>query len=358
MGRMDIRFSSEGAALRDGVHIACLTDGTLEFRHEDGSLVAPADRNRAIADSRAAIEQILSKAVAANQSLIRLDAQVPEPAFKRLPAMSDHAAPSAPRPVAPNPPELPPRTLAQWLVPPLWIAVKNRAATEHRQRVKEYRIADAAWERAYLDPARRDEASAEAAAAFKEGKARALKQQLRVMSGSDPQAVSDSFRLQLLQSDWATLLNVRTTLADDSTSGTFTIGVPSQETFAPHCPPPVAIDRDALRLRFEALSAAELNRRYHVYLIASTLKVATAAFVAIPTLAEATLLTLAPKSNSATRAPAIRINLTREAWQAGWQRPDSPLFELQRLRGTLVLPTTREPSGAAKVEATSERMPV
>ena len=351
MGRMDIRFSSEGAALRDGVHIACLADGTLEFRHEDGSLVAAADRIQAIAHSRAAIEQILYNALAANQSLIRLDAHVPEAAFKRLPAISN-SAPSAPRPIEPRPPELPQRSLTQWLLPPLWSAVKNRAATEHRQRVKEYRIADAAWERAYLDPARREQASAEAAAAAKEGKARALKQQLRVMSGSDPQAVLDSFRLQLQQSDWATLLNVRTALSDDSTSGTFTIGVPSQETFAPHCPPPVAIDRDALRLHFEALGAAELNRRYHVYLIASTLKVATAAFVAIPTLTEATLLTLAPKSNnSATRAPAIRINLTREAWAAGWQRPDSPLFELQRLRGTLVLPNTREPSGAAKVEA-------
>ncbi|TLY49462.1 MAG: hypothetical protein E6K53_13610 [Gammaproteobacteria bacterium] len=92
-----------------------------------------------------------------------------------------------------------------------------------------------------------------------------------------------------------------------------------------------------------------------MYLIASTLKVATAAFVAIPTLAEATLLTLAPNSNNSTaRAPAIRVHLTRETWLAGWQRPDSPLFELQRLRGTLVLPSAREPIGAAKVETFSE----
>ena len=351
---MNIRVSSDDAALHGGVHIASLADGMLEFRHEDGSLIAAAYRDQVIANSRSAIEQILQKAFAASQSLIRLDARVPEPAFKRLPTMSD-TAPSAPRPVQPTPPDLPQRSVAQWLVPPLWSAVKNRAAAEHRQRVKEYRIADAAWERAYLDPALREQVSAEAAAAFKADKARALKQQMRVMSGSDLHAVMESFRLQLQQSDWATLLNVRAVLSDDSSSGTFTVAVPRQEAFASHCPPPAVIDRDALRLRFEALSAAELNRRYHVYLIASTLKVATAAFVAIPTLAEATLLTLAPNSNNSTaRAPAIRVHLTRETWLAGWQRPDSPLFELQRLRGTLVLPSAREPIGAAKVETFSE----
>jgi len=345
---MDSRFSNGSGAV-PGVHIACLVDGSLEFRHEDGSVVSASARSQVVAGSRPAIEQVLHKALAANQSLIRLDTSIPVPAFKRLPEMIT-PRPSAPRPTEPLPPELPERSLAQWLVPPLWNAVKNRAASEHRQRIKEYRIADAAWERTYLDPKQRERAGVDAAAAFKVEKARALKQQLRVMAGSDPAAAMGSFRLQLQQADWAALLKVRVVLSDDANSGTFTIAVPSQETFAPHCPPPAAIDREALRLRFEALDAGELNRRYHVYLIASTLKVATAAFVAIPTLTEATLLTLAPKhSSSATRAPAIRINLTREAWQAGWQRPDSPLFELQRLRGTLVLPTPREPSAAAQV---------
>ncbi len=332
-----------------GVHITSLADGTLEFRHEDGSLLTAADRARAVVGSRFAVEQILLNALAAHQSLIRLDERLPEPAFKRLPAMPA-AAPSAPRPIEPTAPELPQRSLTQWLVPPLWGAVKNRAVAEHRQRIKEYRIADAAWERAFLDPVRREQAIAEAAATFKADKARALKQQLHIMAGTDPAAVMASFRMQLQRSDWATLLNVRAVMSDEATSGTFTIAVPSQDMFAPYCPPPAMIDRDALRLRFDALSTAELNRRYHVYLIASTLKVATAAFVAIPTLVEATLLTLAPKVNSSNaRAPAIRTNLTREAWQAGWQRPDSPLFELQRLRGTLVLPNSREPM--AKVDA-------
>lgn len=346
---MDIRVSSEHATPA-GAHIACLADGSLEFRHEDGSLVSPAERKQIVANSRAAIEQVLHKALAANQSLIGLDTAVPEPAFRQLPAKPEPSVRTTPRPVEPQAPDLPQRSLAQWLVPPLWSAVKSRAASEHRQRFKEYRIADAAWERTHLDPARRKVAAAEAEAAFKADKARALKQQLRIMSGSDPSAAIESFRAQLQQSDWAALLNVRPVLSDDASSGTFTIAVPSQETFAPHCPPLVTIDRDALRLRFATPTPAELNRRYHLYLIASTLKVATAAFVAIPTLQDATLLTLAPKSKgSEARATAIRVNLTRDVWQTGWQRPDSPIFELQRLRGTLVLPTSREPADAAKV---------
>src|SRR6516225_3028957 len=133
---MDIRVSG-GDAAQSGVHIACLVDGSLEFRHEDGSVVSASDRLQLIARSRSAIEEVLHNALAANQSLVRLDAHVPEPAFKRLPAKQNSAR-SAPRPVEPMPPDLPQRSLAQWLVPPLWSAIKNRAASEHRQRIKEY----------------------------------------------------------------------------------------------------------------------------------------------------------------------------------------------------------------------------
>jgi len=337
----DERQDVETAQLR----ISCDDEGSLLFHSPDGRLVAENVRNAAIVENRIAIVDLLERTAAASQSLLRLGEHHPVAAFRVHPWNTGAiVSEDPPEPREPDLPAMPKRKLAQWLLPPLWRPVRERFTREHMQARQVFLWEHEAWRKTV------DEKQAARAALgkapSKAEEARFLRRQLRIVKGSDSATAVDSFAEQLRASPWASALRVEANVASDCRSATCTIAVPTIEDFESICPPPCSVDVKELRLRFEPLTPKELKRRYDLYIMASTLKVAAAAFVAIPTLDRATAVAERIVAVDASRFVLAYVSMTRQVWAAGWQTPDSPMFELNRLRGKFSLsPKAVQPPG-------------
>ena len=94
------------------------------------------------------------------------------------------------------------------------------------------------------------------------------------------------------------------------------------------------------------LKYRELKRRYDLYVMASTLKVAAAAFVSMPTLDRASVTAERREADAPTRFVLAHVAISRKVWAAGWQTPDAPMFELNRLRGKFSLAPRAMPAHA------------
>lgn len=331
----DDRKGLETAEMR----ISCDEEGALQFHLADGQPVADSVRDAAIAENRMAILDLLERTEVASQALLRLGDHQPAAAFRQSPWAADTmTAADPPEPREPDLPSMPKRRLVHWLLPPLWRPVREKFTREHLQARQIYLWQHEAWRKA-IEEKRAASAAQQALsrAANKNEEARFLQRQLRIVKGTDPAALADSFAEQLRASPWAAALHVEVNIAQDCRTAMFTIIVPSIEEFESICPPPCKVDAQELRLRFDEITPRELKRRYDLYTMASTLKVAAAAFVAMPTLDRATVVAERSVPEEANRFVLAHVAMTRQAWAAGWQTPDSPLFELNRLRGKFSL---------------------
>ena len=337
MGKQD---NGDGEGLRAAeMRISCDEAGVLQFRMPDGQPVADEVRAAAILENRIALIDLLERTAAASQSLLRLGDHHPAAAFRQRPWVdTTEPAYDPPEPAEPDLPEMPKRKLVHWLVPSLWRPVREKFTRDHLQARQVYLWNHEAWRKSIEENrATRATIQARSKAASKAQEAQFLQRQLRIVKGSDPKTVVDSFNEQLRASQWAALLRVEVNVSPDCRVATFTISVPSIEDFESVCPPPCAVDAKELRLRFEDLTPRELKRRYDLYVMASTLKVAASAFVAMPTLDRATVVAERIVPEDGNRYVLAHVALTRQVWTAGWQTPDAPMFELNRLRGKFSL---------------------
>lgn len=321
------------------MRISCDEDGALQFQLPDGRPVTDDLRKAAIIDNRIAIIDLLERTAVASQSLLRLGDHQPSAAFRQRAGMPvADVGPDPPEPSEPDLPRMPKRKLVHWLLPPLWRPVREKVTRDHLQARQVYLWQHEVWRKTVEEKqAERAGTRARAKAANKADEARFLQRQLRIVKGSDPAAAADSFAEQLRASPWSTLLHVDADVSDGCRVATFTISMPAIEEFESICPPPCTVDAKALRLHFDELTPRELKRRYDLYVMASTLKVAAAAFVSIPTLTRATVVAERLVPEDSHKFVLAHVGITREAWAAGWQTPDAPMFELNRLRGKFSL---------------------
>jgi hypothetical protein len=331
----DDRQGLETAEMR----ISCDEDGALQFHLPDGRPAAAGVREAAIAENRMALVDLLERTAAASQSLLRLGEHQPTAVFRQNPwATEPDVGADPPEPREPDLPEMPKRKFVQWLLPPLWRPVRDKFRREVLQTRQVYLWQHEAWQRTVEGKhAERAARKARSKAANKAEEARFLQRQLKILKGSDPAALVASFKLQLEASPWAASLRVDTAVSPDCRAATFTIAMPSIEEFESICPLPCTVDAKALRLRFEELTPLELKRRYDLYVMASTLKVAAAAFVSMPTLDRATVVAERFDAENTNRFVLAHVAMTRQALAGGWQTPDTPMLELNRLRGKFSL---------------------
>lgn len=330
----DDREDLETAEMR----ISCDEDGALQFHLPDGQPVADDIREAAIAENRMALVDLLERTAAASQSLLRLGEHQPSAVFRQSPWAGESDTAYPPEPREPDLPELPKRKFVQWLLPPLWRPVREKFTREVLQTRQVYLWQHDAWHRAIeAQHAERAARKARNKAANKAEEARFLQRQLKIVKGTCPAALVASFAEQLRASPWAAALRVDTAVSPDCRAATFTIAIPSIEEFESICPLPCTVDAKALRLHFEELTSRELKRRYDLYVMASTLKVVAAAFVSMPTLVRATVVAERFVAEDANRFVLAHVAMTRQAWATGWQTPDTPMLELNRLRGKFSL---------------------
>lgn len=320
------------------MRISCDETGALRFKMPGGESAVAAERDSAIAENRGHLIDLLERSAAASQALLRLGDQ-PDAVFRRnAPALRHIEAPRIPS--EPVEPELqaPKRSMLHRLVPPLWGKIREKSKRGAYQARQSYLFAHEAW--------RKDVGRQQAQFAAEEGRLRAnykadesryLQNQLRIVKATDRGAVLASFAAQMRDAAWAASLTFETDLATDCRAASITIAMPSIDTFASVCPPPCEVDRENLCLKYGELTARELKRRYDLFVMASTLKVAAAAFVAIPTLDRVSVIAELREADAPTRFVLAHVAMSRKVWSAGWKTPDAPMLELNRLRGKFSL---------------------
>ena len=321
------------------MRISCDDTGALRFRLPDGAVVAEHERDGAIEDNRDALIDLLARSAAAGQALLRLGDHQPPAVFRlRPPTLQRPEAPQvAPEPIEPDL-HMPRRQLVHWLVPALWRPIHEKFKREAYQARQVYLFEHEAWRKDVEEKqARFSEHEVQAKAAYKAEESRFLQQQLRVVKATDRDAVLASFAAQLQAAPWASLLEVETDLAADCRAASLTIEIPSIDAFESVCPLPCEVDAENLCLSYAELTPRELKRRYDLYVMASTLKVAAAAFVAMPTLDRASVTAERREADAPMRFVLAHVAISRKVWAAGWRTPDAPMFELNRLRGKFSL---------------------
>lgn len=321
------------------MRISCDDTGALRFRLPDGTAVAEHERNDAIEGNRDALIDLLTRSVAAGEALLRLGDHQPPAQFRQRPPTLQHpeAPQMAPEPVEPDL-RLPNRQLVHYIVPALWRPIRDKHTRDTYQARQVYLFEHEAWRREVEEKQTRfNEHAAHAKATYKAEEARFLQKQLRVVKATDREAVLASFAAQLHAAPWASLLDVETDLAADCRAASLTIAMPSIDAFEAVCPLPCEVDTANLCLKYAELTPRELKRRYDLYVMASTLKTAAAAFVSMPTLDRASVTAERREADAPTRFVLAHVSIARKVWAAGWQTPDAPMFELNRLRGKFAL---------------------
>ncbi|MEP6940372.1 MAG: hypothetical protein ABI846_11460 [Rudaea sp.] len=329
------------------MRISCDDTGALRFRLADGAAVHDDERDGAIGENRGALIDLLERSAAAGEALLRLGDHQPPAIFRQQPsALHLEALQFPPEPIEPDlrPPH---RQWVHWLVPPLWRPIREKFKREAYQARQVYLFEHEAWRKDVEEKsARLRETESRMKATYKAEESRFLQQQLRVVKATDRDAVHGSFAAQLRAAPWASLLNVETDLAADCRAASFTIEMPSIDTFESVCPLPCEVDIENLCLKYAELTPRELKRRYDLYVMASTLKVAAVAFVAMPTLDRANVIAEHREADAPTRFVLAHVALSRKVWAAGWKTPDAPMFELNRLRGKFSLAPRAMPAHA------------
>ena len=330
---------SGAAAQYPEMRISCDETGALRFRLPDGGAVPDDERHGAIEGNRDALIDLLRRSAIAGEALLRLGDHQPPAVFRQQPSrLQSTDAPQMPlEPIEPDL-RLPRRQFVHWLVPALWRPIREKFKREAYQARQVYLFEHEAWRKEVeAKHARFSAQETRSKAAFKAEESRFLQQQLRIVKATDRDAVLASFAAQLHAAPWSTLLKIETDLAADCRAASFTIEMPSIDTFESVCPLPCEVDIENLCLKYAELTPRELKRRYDLYVMASTLKVAAAAFVAMPTLDRASVIAEHREADAPTRFVLAHVALSRKVWSAGWRTPDAPMFELNRLRGKFSL---------------------